>query len=95
MVMAGQDGLVRVWISLNGKSTSVSLDDLLFGALIERLGTNDAAVRWVRTAASRVEHLRDVGSPLVSVHKAGTSRLVQRLALNFLLSPAAEHSETS
>lgn len=86
--MAERDGLVRVWVSIKGKRTTVSMDDVLFGALADRLGGNDHAIRWIRAAIPRIEQLNEVGSPLTDVAKAGTSRLVQRLALDHLLKPS-------
>lgn len=86
------DGLVRVNVRRGhiggsaGKQTTLSMDDLLFQALVEREGGNDEAIRWIRAAAQRVPALRAAGEPVVGIRDtAGLSRLVQRLVLQSLL----------
>lgn len=86
--MARGDGFVRVTIEHRGKSTSISLDDVLFDALKRRLGgSHDDATRWLRAAVLRVDELRRAGDPVVAVEKAGLSRLVQRIAVQHLVEP--------
>lgn len=76
------DGFVRVTVRTgSGKSTSVSLDTVLFEALVSRVGTWPEATAWVRDAVLRAEKLEEAGDPLVCVRGAGLSRQVQRLAL--------------
>jgi len=79
------DGFVRIAIYRDGKRTSVSLDDVLFSALCARQGGAEAAAQWVREAADRVPQLREAGDPVVLVDKSGLSRLVQRLAMAYLI----------
>jgi len=63
----------------------VSLDDVLFSALCARQGGAEAAAQWVREAADRVPQLREAGDPVVLVDRPGLSRLVQRLAMAYLI----------
>jgi len=79
------DGFVRIAIYRDGKRTSVSLDDVLFSALCARQGGAEAAAQWVREAADRVPQLREAADPVVLVDRPGLSRLVQRLAMAYLI----------
>ena len=86
------DGFVRVWVIHQGKRTSISLDDVLFDALAQREGSPEAATLWLRAQVAEVEARKAAEDPTVTVHKAGLSRLVQRLVLHHVLaqsSPAA------
>lgn len=80
--MVLDDGLMRVMVRTGaGKSTSVSMDALLFDLLAECRGGVREATEWVREAVLEVERLVQAGDPLVCVRGAGLSRQVQRLAL--------------
>lgn len=88
MSAAGWDGHVRVTVRYREKETSVSLDNVLFGALSRREGGMPEASAWVRKAVSQVDSLLDAEDPLVCVKGAGLSRQVQRMALAELLQAA-------
>lgn len=83
--MPDQDGFVRVWLSLDGKRTSISVDDTLFAALVRSEGGRDEAMRWLRDAALEAESARLSSDSPGSLKTAGLSRLVQRVAIQHLL----------
>jgi hypothetical protein len=75
-------GLVLVSFRVDGKRTSVSLDELLFDYLAQRLDGPEAARQWIAHEAEllyAIEGGEDV--------RSGVSRLVQRRVLRFLLDP--------
>lgn len=88
MVMQN-DGFVRVWVIHQEKRTSISLDDVLFAALEQREGSVEAAMLWLRAQVAEVEARKAADDPTVMVHKAGLSRLVQRLALQHVLAQSS------
>lgn len=85
MQQTKKDGLVRISVISKLKRTSVSLDEVLFRALIRDQGDSEKAIQWIRICVSQIEALSEVNDPSVDVSKAGLSRLVQRMALAHLL----------
>lgn len=82
MVSSSDDGLVRINIRLSDRKTSVSMDAELYEALVERHGSERAAIAWVEEEARALDALEEaegVGA------RMGLSRLVQRRALRVLL----------
>lgn len=79
------DGLARLRVVFKLKQTSVSMDDVLFRALIHDQGDYQKAVAWVRQCVAQIELLQEANDPSVAVSKAGLSRLVQRMAMAHLL----------
>lgn len=80
---AQEKGLVLVSVVLESKKTSVSMDDKLFGYLAARLGSVDAANRWLRAEAV-FQNRSGEGASL----KSGLSRLIQRRAMDVLIGGA-------
>lgn len=79
-----EDGLVRVRVQFAGKSTSVSLDGVLFRYLARAQGGSREAGGWIRAAVTELEAMALQDGSAVQV-RAGLSRRVQRLALEKLL----------
>lgn len=82
MVSASGDGLVRINIRLSDRKTSVSMDAELYEALVERHGSERAAIAWVEAEARALEALEALEGEGA---RMGLSRLVQRRALRVLL----------
>lgn len=83
------DGFIRVKVRHQGRATTISLDDVLFDALRHRVGGHEEAVRWLRAASLRVEDMQASGDPLVAIGKSGLSRLIQRLAVQYVANSPA------
>lgn len=81
---AMEDGLVRVRVQFAGKSTSVSLDGVLFRYLARAQGGAREAGGWIRAAVTELEAMALQDGSAVHL-RAGLSRRVQRLALEKLL----------
>ncbi|MEY2152259.1 hypothetical protein AB7849_15245 [Rhodanobacter sp. 115] len=82
-----REGFVRISLHARSKSTSVSMDALLYKILALRLGGDKAVKAWAQKVARDIESLeaRGVVMPPRDV-KASLSRLVQRQALRTLWS---------
>lgn len=73
------DGLVRISVGLSNRKTSISMDSELYALIVERLGSDRAAVQWIEGEARAMDALETAQA------KIGLSRLVQRQAVLMLL----------
>lgn len=80
-----REGFVRISVRAHGKSTSVSMDALLYKLLALKLGDDKAINAWAQRTVREIENLeaRGIVMPPRDV-KASLSRLVQRQALRAL-----------
>ena len=75
--------IVRVHIVVEGRRTSVSLDELLVELVIKKLGGSEQIVMWVTGAAERaVQRLQSCSA--FRRQRIGLSRLVQREAIRLI-----------
>lgn len=80
-----REGIVRISLKAHRKSTSVSMDVLLYRILVSKMGGDKAVQSWAQRVATEVETLEANGIVMAPRDvKASLSRLIQRQALRTL-----------
>lgn len=80
-----REGLARIGLRAHGRTTSISMDSLLYRCLINRMGSAKAVQEWAQKVASEIETLESSGVVMAPRDvRASLSRLVQRQALRSL-----------
>lgn len=80
-----REGLARIGLRAHGRTTSISMDALLYRVLIANMGSAKAVQEWAQKVAAEIEALEAQGVVMAPRDvRASLSRLVQRQAVRKL-----------